>query len=359
MLESIQRILVDFWGSKDHNGGGNVRSLQRDGRKREYGNLDDIRSNTVNYSGDTRNRDIRTRYKQRLDKRNRARMQEEEKNNNRGIGTRYGEQQRYDKNRIRKQTTDRPGRLSLMWRSLKTVFSNEEQDLTQFQEACGNVNVMIPQNKKPNGTEERRRLRERIARSEAFKRKLLEIKYDENMLEQMRRGRSRFPRLGNRNSEVYRQSQNISEDRITLLQRRVTELEENLLHVTRDLQITQKKLKFAQEKNTLLESLLDDANIDSEYVKSKRDMKNIQRENLKPDSELPPSPRRTVNPLFTSSPMRNPSANTNTQPEDPSLALRDDFYNRYPKIPETESLTQAQKSHSLSPIRIDYSKYSV
>ncbi|QLL33720.1 hypothetical protein HG536_0F00440 [Torulaspora globosa] len=236
------------------------------------------------------------------------------------------------------------GGLKAVWKSLKTFFSSEDQDLGLMQKACTNLDSMVSPSKRLSGAEERRQLKERIARSEAFKRKVLQVKYDSEMLKELRVGRSR-----QRADETA--AHNLSDDQVTLLQKKIAHLESELKNSREDLRITQKRLKFANEKNALLESLLDDANIDREYVKSRRDIKNIQRDNLIPESELPPSPRRAVNPLYTSSPMRNGS-------KDESAAATD-FYSKYPKIPETEALAKNQKNDSLSPIRIDYSKYSM
>lgn len=324
MLESVQRFIGDVLGYG-----------ASDPRKAEYGTLDDIKLNRDTGYG----RADRTRLRRR-----RAVA-------GNGVDTKINKQRAKSKDRVRKPSTTRrePGKMRKLLHSLKNVFSTEEQDLDLMQRACGNTNAMLPASARKgprSGPEERRKLRDRIVRSDAFKRKLLEIKYDDHMLEQLRRGRSK-----SRGASAV--TEPLEEDRVLLLQKQLQEMRAKLQGTEKELQITQKKLKFAQEKNTLLESLLDDANIDSEYVKSRRDIKNLQRENLKPDAELPPSPRRSVNPLFTSSPVRNPSSAVHHEQE-----ASKNFYSKYPKIPETESLVQGRSRTSLSPIRIDYSKYS-
>lgn len=240
---------------------------------------------------------------------------------------------------------DSAGSLKTLWKSLKTFFSKEDQDLNLMQRACTNLDAVVTPSKSVSGSEERRQLRERIARSEAFKRKVLQVKYDSEMLKELRVGRARS--RGDESASAH----NLTDDQVTLLQKKISSLENRLKNSQEDLRITQKRLKFANEKNALLESLLDDANIDREYVKSRRDIKNIQRDNLIPETDLPPSPRRTVNPLYTSSPMRTGSK------DEPAAST--EFYNKYPKIPETEVLAKNHRSDSLSPIRIDYSKYSM
>lgn len=330
MLESMKRYLGDV--------------LRNDPRKREYGDLEDVRRERQ----ETQERSL-------IRDRSRARVGPRSKNRPTANFAGNGSRRMLRKERMARSNgivkkkppvRDNSGRLKSIWRSLRTVFSSEDQDLDLMQRACSNVTSMIPSKNKISGPEERRQLKERIARSEAFKRKVLQVKYDDKMLQELRRGRSR-----QRSEDPV--GPNLIDDQVTLLQKKITHLETRLKDALEDLQITQKRLKFAKEKNTLLESLLDDANIDREYVKSRRDIKNIQRDNLKPDTELPPSPRRTVNPLFTSSPMRNIATR-----EEPASSTTD-FYNKYPKIPETETLANNQRSDSLSPIRIDYSKYSI
>lgn len=345
MLESVRGFVGEILGYQS-----------ADPRKKEYGNLDDIRNEN--------NQDARSSHT-RSD-RNRLRRKRAIASNGNSAGNRkYVRPQnnnRVSKVRDRSTRTGR-GTFSKLMNSIKDVFSTEDQDLNLMQQACGNTNAMLPlaARRGPNqGSEGRKRLRDRILRSEAFKRKLLEIKYDDRMLEQVRRGRSASAGRRSVNDGLY-DFQPLRGDKVVLLQRKLEELDSKVQDMDKELQITQKKLKFAQEKNTLLESLLDDANIDSEYVKSRRDIKNLQKENLKPEAELPPSPRRSINPLFTSSPMRKPSSAQEQEQEQGQEQRKDpqqNFYNKYPRIPETELLVQERDRTSLSPIRIDYSKYS-
>lgn len=330
VLESVKRYLGDL--------------LSNDPRKKEYGDLEDIRRGRKERSP------LRERSRVRLGPRNKTWAGANFAGNGSRRMLRKERMARSVKtNGIAKKrppTHSSSSGLKSLWNSIRTVFTNEDQNLDLLQLACSNVTSIVPSRKTISGPEERRQLKERIARSEAFKRKVNQLKYDDDMLQELRRGRSR-----QRTEDPYIPS--LTDDQVTLLQKKITQLEKRLKDALEDLQITQKRLKFAKEKNTLLESLLDDANIDREYVESRRDIKNIQRDNLKPDTELPPSPRRTVNPLFTSSPMRNVASR-----EEPASSATD-FYNKYPKIPETEALANNQRNDSLSPIRIDYSKYSV
>ncbi|SMN19835.1 hypothetical protein, no similarity [Maudiozyma saulgeensis] len=110
----------------------------------------------------------------------------------------------------------------------------------------------------------------------------------------------------------------------------------NLLQ--KQLNAVSEDLKFAREKNVLFEKLLDDANVDRSYVKSRRDIRNLEKHNIKPQDELPPSPERKVNPLVTSSPIHRLSTdhaeNRNSKLAPPKI----NFYSKYPTIPQTESL---------------------
>lgn len=342
MLESVRGFIGEILGYE-----------ASDPRKKEYGSLDEVRQ--AGNGGHARSDRNRLRRRRVI-----------ASNDDLANNTKYVRPQ--NKNRVskRRNYSAKNGRSTFgkLMSSIKKVFSTEDQDLNLMQQACGNANAMLPaaaRRSSQKGPEGRRKLRDRIIRSEAFKRKLLEIKYDDRMLEQVRRGRSMSAGRRITNSDDGLQDfQPLQEDKVVLLQRKLQELDSKVQDMDKELQITNKKLKFAQEKNTLLESLLDDANVDSEYVKSRRDIKNLQKENLKPETELPPSPRRSINPLFTSSPMRKPASVQNQEhdiQEQPQESTQN-FYSKYPKIPETELLVQGRDRASLSPIRIDYSKYS-
>ena len=125
--------------------------------------------------------------------------------------------------------------------------------------------------------------------------------------------------------------------------------------------LLKKKVKYAREKNTLYKSLLDEANIGTTYLESRRHIKNLVRDNMKPDSELPPSPERKVYPLVTSSPIRqqNIGATHNSDPHKFTLASSNasqqnsvlqappqikSYYSKYPKLPHTESLIKREPS---------------
>ncbi|SCW04604.1 LAFE_0H17216g1_1 [Lachancea fermentati] len=230
-----------------------------------------------------------------------------------------------------------------IWEKVKGVFSTEDQELLGMKRAYSDFQLSTH----PSPMQTRSQIQRRIAKSAVLRRKLSEKQYDDKQLEELRRGRKlvRSPkRIG--------EPRTFETDQLLLLQHKLETMTHRLSIVEKDLKITKKRLKFSQEKNALLESLLDDANIDNEYVRSRRQIRNIQKENLKPiEGEIPPSPQHAMSPLFTSSPMR-----FNNQ-SDVRLDEQDKFYHKYPKIPEAELLPN-NPDDSLSPIRVDYSKYS-
>ncbi|CAI4054179.1 Csa1p SKDI_16G4300 [Saccharomyces kudriavzevii IFO 1802] len=114
------------------------------------------------------------------------------------------------------------------------------------------------------------------------------------------------------------------------------------------LQSAQKELQFVKEKCHLLQSVLDDANIDQKYLESRRDMKNIERDNLKPTENLPPSPVRAVNPLVTSSPIHMSPLQSRQRPLSALQPPKGpNFYAKYPKLPHTSILRGAPTDESL------------
>lgn len=109
--------------------------------------------------------------------------------------------------------------------------------------------------------------------------------------------------------------------------------------------LLKKKVKYAREKNTLYKSLLDEANIGTSYLESRRHIKNLVRDNMKPESELPPSPERKVDPLVTSSPIRHHTTGQTggiASPMGQAPPQLKQFYNKYPTLPHTESLSKQE-----------------
>lgn len=366
MFKSVNDLGSYFFkNNKDQNENGYP---DVDMRKRDYGDLRDIKRRRQ------RRRDVDMRERNRMMRNRHNRGEKEVDDFNIRDKNMAGIRKPMVSKRSNYQSLQRPqntefyttanGIFSRIMKSVKSVFSNDDQNLDLMQRASENLEFVTSLNDRISAQEERKLIKERIIKSEIFKKKLLEKRHDDVLLDQMKRGRSSKskPRSVDDNMNKIGNA-NIVTDQVLLLQRKINDIETKHRDVIKELQITKKKLKFAKEKNTLLESLLDDANIDSEYVKSRRDIRNLQKENLIPESELPPSPRRTVNPLFTSSPIRRVNIGEKNpdiryQPDNAPGTITAEYYNKYPRIPETELLVQESKDKSLSPIRIDYSKYS-
>lgn len=249
------------------------------------------------------------------------------------------------------------------WEKVKSLFETDKRDLKQMKQAY--VDYKLPSTE-ANATQE---AINNVIANERFKKKLLERRYEKHMLDELRRGR-RMHKRGRSSGRgvaddvpLYERTIN-HVDEVILLRKKIDELEQRLSDTIEELVITKKKLEFSQEKNALLEELFDDGNMETEYVKSRRHMANLQNSSRKPElKQLPrsPSPVLHVNPMFTSSPIR---ATTTTATE----GQQDNFYEKYPRIPETENLANYRSptpangndhnDTSLSPVRVDYSKYS-
>ncbi|CAL9729799.1 nuclear envelope protein YPR174C [Monosporozyma unispora] len=122
--------------------------------------------------------------------------------------------------------------------------------------------------------------------------------------------------------------------------------DETIARLKEQVALLKKKVKYAREKNALYKSLLDEANIGTSYLESRRHIKNLVRDNMKPESELPPSPERKVDPLVTSSPIRQSGSASASASSNPHMAQAPpqlkNYYNKYPTLPHTESLAKQE-----------------
>lgn len=359
MLESVQHLIGDFFGRPV--------GTAHDGRKREHGDLRRIKARATmpRYCSDSNKageRNSRRSYTLHSTEGNSEYTRRED----RPMDHKYKvvkPVRKLTRSHVSEHTkapkSKRRFTLSGLYEALKSVFTNDDQTLNLMQRTCGNADELVSRSRLSKEHEERY-LRNRISSSRAFKKKLSEINYDRTMLEKLRESGKRLP-LDSSNMTMHRKwqpsSESIEDDRIRLLELRCSHKDEQLKTIKKELEITKRKLEFAKEKNTILKAILNDANVDSDYVKSRRDIKNLQTDNLKPQEELPPSPVRTVNPLFTSSPVRKTQSQEDTISEKAD-GKQDTYYNKYPKIPETENLARKENNESMSPIRVDYTKYS-
>ncbi|CCF56340.1 hypothetical protein KAFR_0B00400 [Kazachstania africana CBS 2517] len=166
----------------------------------------------------------------------------------------------------------------------------------------------------------RRQMKLKVLQKEAAKRAQLNSKNDDV---------SSIANMG------FIREQTTMDDTTTLdeLRREIDDLKSKLRQRNKD-------LKFTQTKNELLQKALDEAKIDRSYVKSRRDIRNLEKENLKPHIELPPSPQRKVNPLVTSSPIRRSSFDHLENEIAPPPKLN--FSAKYPSLPHAETQSQDQ-----------------
>ncbi|AGO12100.1 AaceriAEL266Wp [[Ashbya] aceris (nom. inval.)] len=323
MLEPLKNIVSDLW-------------LKTDTRKREYGSLDEWKQQRGQERIGRPRRRASARYK--VTKPSAVHQSALPLPVERpGVGT------------VRRNERT-------WWDRLCGVFSAEQRDLHGMRDAFSNFR--LPPTEELEGRRRRGTASQRIARSETFKKRVLEKMYDDRMLEQLR--------AGSRGSRPERPALPGSDaDQVVLLQNRLHKLERQLFETQKELELAKKKLMFAHEKTKLFESLLDDANVDDDYVKSRRRITNLRAttDNQPALRSLSPSPQRPypVNPLFTSSPIRQVNDSPRMRADKP-----DDYYAKYPTIPKTELLNKQSSENapagrakeSLSPVRIDYSKYS-
>lgn len=320
-----------------------------DRRKKEHGSLADIKRRSMNKRKRAlgHNKSITNTDQRNAEYLNKLKM----RNSRRGkVGKpplRGGYMNSVD---IKPDTKESRARMVL--NAVKSIFSNEDQTLMNM--ASTDINKLL---RNQGYDKNQENLKDSILRSNAFKKKVTELEYNKRMLRDLRRSGV----SGNYN--IIRDD-DLEEDRYLLLQKKCQKIKKRLHEVEQELKSVQDSLRYSQEMNALLQETLDKANIDDAYLKSRRQIKNLQKENVLPERELSPSPRRPIDPLFTSSPVRK-SRNGEENGSKPKTDYKhspiketSNFYDKYPKLPETEQLAQDKGNHSLSPIRIDYSRYS-
>lgn len=223
-----------------------------------------------------------------------------------------------------KYNTKRPNKLRNLFNSVKSLFSNKDTDLLMMQTVYNRSgNTQKFKGRKKNS------MRQRVLRSEALNRKHL----------------------------LHERTNNNDEDTENFNSNFVQELELQNEQLQAELKQVKSKLKFAREKNILYKSLLDEANIGSVYLESRRHIKNLEKENVKPQDELPPSPERKVFPLLTSSPIRkSPTSQSQNRTSNDSISRRLhpaapppqlNYYNKYPSLPHTEALNKDANVHNV------------
>ncbi|KAH3902452.1 uncharacterized protein SCODWIG_02237 [Saccharomycodes ludwigii] len=289
-----------------------------------------------------------------------------------------------------------------IWQIIKNCFTAQEQELNdmkeQYQENMNNIPSNSLRTSRYKKDLKTRAQVQRIAKSEAFKKILMEKQYDQRMLK----------KLNEMNTSENKGStppafllDNKSMDQETNDKEKINQsnddeiydiMNKRILFLEKELELTKKKLKFSQEKVKLLEGLLDDAQLDNEMVKAKRKITNLpQALTAEPLPDL--SPTKKKKPLFTSSPTRKnheqqeggdgndidsykkiipetlESNNNIDNRFDVRAFQRSTNNNRLSRFEESDldendeiniahTHIEGNNRTSLSPIRIDYSKYS-
>ncbi|AET38502.1 Csa1p Ecym_2805 [Eremothecium cymbalariae DBVPG len=343
MFQPLKDMMMDMWSG--------------DSRKKEYGSLEEWKQIKQN---DRIGRPRRATGRYKVTKHSAVHKSVLPIQQNRRDGVFLKQQrQRQEQEEQRDQQQQQNDESPTWWERLTSVFSSEQRDLYDMKNAF--TNYRLPFTNEHESRRRRATNSQRIARSETLKKRMMEKIYDDKMLQQLRE-------TGNPNKRAERllglNLSNSESDQVVLLQNRLRKLEQQLFDTQKELEIANKKLTFAQEKTKLFESLLDEANVDNEYVKSRRRISNLRTTAEPQLRSLSPSPKRPypLNPLFTSSPMRAHNADSpGKHPNDIH-----DFYAKYPSLPKTEVLNNkgsapdqiSNSSESLSPVRIDYNKYS-
>lgn len=317
MLKSVQGLWRDFFGIRD------------DGRKREYGSLDEVRRRSALRN---KRRQMRPTGKSILKRPRKVQDRRAEEN--------------FHSNR--KRTPKR--RLTRLFQTIREVFSNDNENMNKMQNVCGDMTRILKKRSQGRPSYmDTNTAKTRILRSDAFKRKITELKYNKQRISELRNDISDAPTGKDGNQSLYL-------DREILLQRQIKKRDEKIKSLESKMKSLQDALNYSNEKYRILEDLLDSSNIDPSYTKSRRTMSNLARENdeIKPVKiDLSPSPIRRTNSLFTSSPMKT--------------------YNRDGKIPEMQPLQEnispacptpphrsrdtEKADETLSPISVDFSSY--
>lgn len=294
-FESVRRLYQDFFKSGNNNDRNGC-----DKRKREYGNLNDVR-----------NRRIRTNVPQR------QRMHRKSLNKYRDYNDNYLSNQRH-KNTVSSTNVPSKGRItrvqnqvSNLIRGLKMFFSNDTENISNMRVACENFSLLSGRNN-PNSYHDRNSMiRDRIQKSRSFKKKLAERDYDKRQLEILKQSpvqiKKRQPYFNNENNNNIQ----LNNDKVLLLQRQNRRLRKELLERESEIRILKKELRFLKENENLMnkDEILNLLSADSHTIE------NFQDNNSKNDN----------------------------------FNMRND----QDKFDELE-----ERSRSFSPVRIDYSQYS-
>lgn len=266
----------------------------QDKRKREYGDLNDIKYRTG------RSNSVKRHH---LNKKNVNKYRNSPRNTK---STRTAMHMNNNNNKL-KHSWWKP-----FIQNLKLIFSNDTENITNMRVACEDFSLLSNNPRHANDHLNRNKIiRERIRQSRSFKKKLAERDYDKRQLDILKRSSlSKGSNLIATTTSPKNNNTQLNNDRMVLLERQNKRLRKELLQRESELRILKKELRFLKANNSLLkrDEILNLLSADSNTIDKIYDKENV-------------------------------SHNSN-------------YYN------DREHNPVEEQSRSFSPVQIDYSQYS-
>lgn len=231
----------------------------QDTRKKEYGNLNDIK-----YKAQRRNSVRRHRMKTKNWNKYRQNLLTPSKTMDmQGKSIR----QSHPSSRFVTSSLFKNLRIINSWnrlmRNLKSMFCNDMENITNMRVACEDFNLLSNNPRYSNKYVNRNKIiRDRIGQSRSFKKKLAEREYDKRQLEILKSNRSNTTSTNivhndknDENNKPFSSIENgneLNNDKILLLQRQNKRLRKELLERESELRLLKKELKFRKRHEDLL-----------------------------------------------------------------------------------------------------------
>lgn len=228
----------------------------RDRRKREYGDLNDIKYRTG------RSNSVKRHH---LNKKN------------------VNKYRNFSQNRKSTQTVVHTNNNKIKdpwWKpsiqKLKLIFSNDTENITNMRVACEDFSLLSNNPRHINDHLNRNKIiRERIRQSRSFKKKLAERDYDKRQLDILKRSS-----LGKGNNPITSTTNNntqLNNDKMVLLERQNKRLRKELLQRESELRILKKELRFLKVNKDLMkrDEILNLLSADSNTIDKIYDKENI------------------------------------------------------------------------------------
>lgn len=139
-------------------------------------------------------------------------------------------------------------------KNLKFIFSNDAENITNMRVACENFSLLSNNSNAIHDSSYINRnkiIRERIRQSRSFKKKLAERDYDRRQLNALKRSLLRKEKDQSYSYASFNDSE-LNNDKILLLQRQNKRLKKELLQRESELRILKKELKFLQKHTNFI-----------------------------------------------------------------------------------------------------------